>query len=347
MAILIRSGRTKWQPAQKLEFREETHLQQLLYESPDLIVTREEERPAIFMREAGLPGSGFTDLVGVDSLGNILVVETKLAKNQEIRRKVIGQVLEYAAFLWQMPYDRFDELFKNREGKSIAELFSEKADSVPAEEEVKRTIRITENLVRGKFKLLIAVDAINPELEKIIAYLSNFRSGFTLEALEINIYQQGDMEVFVPQRHGQVSPPESVGGTRTIEDVIASAPDEHARHLYELLVEEWQKLGHEVVPGTAGASFKAEINGSEQPIFWAFPTYLQPVLGGLNKRGIPPSLLASYREALAAIPGFDKKRMMSDYRPTIELSSVSVAEIQSFIKASGNLVQGWRGAAQQ
>src|SRR6267154_518338 len=177
MTILVRTRGSKWQSVDKVEFKEETDLQRRLHESPDLIVTRQEERPAVFMREAGLPGSGFTDLVGVDSLGNILIVETKLARNLEIRRKVIGQILEYAAFLWQMSYEDFDDLFKGREGKSIAELFSERADSIPIEEEVKRTVRITGNLAEGRFKLLIAVDAINPELEKIIAYLSNFRSG--------------------------------------------------------------------------------------------------------------------------------------------------------------------------
>ena len=57
------------------------------------------------------PGSGYTDLIGVDTDGNVLVVETKLAKNPEIRRKVIGQVVEYAAYLWQMPFDNSDQIF--------------------------------------------------------------------------------------------------------------------------------------------------------------------------------------------------------------------------------------------
>jgi RecB family endonuclease NucS len=66
----------------------------MLYESPELIPTKVEDQAVIFTREAGLPGSGFTDLVGVDAQGNVLIVETKLARNGEIRRKVIGQVLE-------------------------------------------------------------------------------------------------------------------------------------------------------------------------------------------------------------------------------------------------------------
>jgi hypothetical protein len=77
-----------------VEFAAEAQLQKLLYDSPELIPTSyEEDQPAVFIREAGLPGSGYTDLLGVDERGNILVVETKLARNDEVRRKVIGQVL--------------------------------------------------------------------------------------------------------------------------------------------------------------------------------------------------------------------------------------------------------------
>jgi hypothetical protein len=342
MAILVRRDGKKWQSARKLEFKEESHLQRILFESPDLIVAREDELPVVLMREAGLPGSGYTDLVGVDAAGNILIIETKLAKNPEIRRKVIGQVLEYAAFLWRMRFEDFDELFKSREGKSIRELFSERSDSLPIEE-ITRTI--TENLEQGRFKLLIAVGQINPELEKIIAYVSSFRGGLVLEALEVNLYQEGDTEVFVPQRHGQVSAEtgRSVGAL-TIDEVIANSPNEHSRHLYRVLVDEWIKLGHLVQPASAGASFKADINEQLQPIFWAFPRYVQALMSPLTQRGVPPELLARYRSALASLPGFDKRRMMSDAKPPTELSRISEAEIRGFIMESDKLVDGWRKA---
>src|SRR5207302_5778340 len=110
--------------------------------------------------------SGFTDLVGVDAQGGMLVVETKLARNGEIRRKVIGQVLEYAAYLWGMSFDDFDALFLNRENKSLLELLWQK-DATIDKDQVRQAVG--ENLASGKFQLIIAVDAINPELEKIIA----------------------------------------------------------------------------------------------------------------------------------------------------------------------------------
>src|SRR5690348_13657668 len=110
MAILFRSQGGQWTKVAKLEFANEAELQELIYKSPELI-GGEDHTSVVFTKEAGLPGSGYTDLIGVDTSGNVLIVETKLAKNPEIRRKVIGQVLEYAAYLWRMHYEDFDRYF--------------------------------------------------------------------------------------------------------------------------------------------------------------------------------------------------------------------------------------------
>jgi hypothetical protein len=108
----------------------EAQLQKLLYHSPEFNPTKTEDQAAVFTREAGLPGSGFTDLVGVDAQGSILIVETKLARNGEIRRKVIGQVLEYAAYLWGMSFDDLDRFFLIRKRKSLLELLCEKDPTI-------------------------------------------------------------------------------------------------------------------------------------------------------------------------------------------------------------------------
>jgi len=151
MAIVVRSQGGKWQKATKVEFAAEAQLQKLLYDSPELIPTSyEEDQPAVFIREAGLPGSGYTDLLGVDERGNILVVETKLARNDEVRRKVIGQVLEYAAYLWQMSFEEFDSLFMKREGSSVLDLLEGRNHGI-VREEVRNSI--AHNLSSGAFQL--------------------------------------------------------------------------------------------------------------------------------------------------------------------------------------------------
>jgi RecB family endonuclease NucS len=73
MAIVIRKQGGKWEKTEKVIFADEAQLQKLLYQSPELIPTKTEDQAAVFTREAGLPGSGFTDLVGVDAQGETVV----------------------------------------------------------------------------------------------------------------------------------------------------------------------------------------------------------------------------------------------------------------------------------
>ncbi|MBE9565440.1 MAG: hypothetical protein IMF16_01675, partial [Proteobacteria bacterium] len=190
--VLVRpQGQANWQRADEANFEDEAHLQRLLYENPGLIPFADLgegiSEPRVFVREAGLPGSGHTDLIGVDEGGGITIIECKLATNQEQKRKVVGQVLEYAAFLWQMSYDRFDRLFEKEYGPAgkagLAELVAPEGDTEWSEDDFRGGIG--SNLERGEFCLIIAVDRLNDELRRIIEYLNRRPdSGTTLYAVE-------------------------------------------------------------------------------------------------------------------------------------------------------------------
>ncbi len=308
MAIVIRNQGGKWEKTENVIFADEAQLQKLLYDSPELIPTKVEDQAAIFTREAGLPGSGFTDLVGVDAQGNILIVETKLARNGEIRRKVIGQVLEYAAYLWGMSFDDLDRFFLKREKKSLLNLLYEKDPSID-KDQLKQSVE--GNLASGKFQLIIAVDTINPELEKIIAYVSSRGSELQLEALELGFYKQGQVEILVPQRYGQLNQPQQAQSSRkilTFEEVIQNCLDDHSRKLLTLLGELWEMAGNHVKPGTVGASFQSEIAGKPQPIFWAYPESLQNALSDIRSAGHHPTRSKSIVKPSLNFPGSTGKK---------------------------------------
>lgn len=173
----------------------------------------------------------------MDAQGNILIVETKLARNGEIRRKVIGQVLEYAAYLWGMSFDDLDHFFLKSERKSLLDLLIEKSPAID-KDQLKQNVET--NLASGKFQLIIAVDTINPELEKIIAYMSSRGTELQLEALELELYKQGQVEILVPQRYGQFHQPQQSQSSKkilTFEEIVQSCPDDHSRNLLRLLGE--------------------------------------------------------------------------------------------------------------
>jgi hypothetical protein len=85
------------------------------------------------------------------------------------------------------------------------ELLAEKSPEID-KDLLKQSVE--QNLASGKFQLIIAVDTINPELEKIIAYVSSRGTGLQLEALELELYRQGQVEILVPQRYGQLNQPQ-------------------------------------------------------------------------------------------------------------------------------------------
>ncbi|MFB3881901.1 MAG: hypothetical protein ACE149_11595 [Armatimonadota bacterium] len=205
--ILLRSkGKKGWDQLAESAFRDEAHLQELLYEDPRLIPFADlgegVPEPRVYVREAGLPGSGSTDLIGVDEFGGITIIECKLATNPEQKRKVVGQVLEYAAFLWRMSYDDFERLFEEEyrtAGKSgLAPLVAPPDDAEWSEEEFRANVE--SSLSVGNFVLVIAVDSLNEELRRIVEY-RNRRSGDgeTLCAVEMSYFSSADHEVLAPR----------------------------------------------------------------------------------------------------------------------------------------------------
>lgn len=78
----------------------EAELQTFLKEHPDLIPLEEidlKAQPLLCIGwEVGL-ASGTESILYIDPSGLLTVVETKLKRNPEARREVVGQILEYAA----------------------------------------------------------------------------------------------------------------------------------------------------------------------------------------------------------------------------------------------------------
>jgi len=209
--ILIRDSDTKkWKSAGPVSAKAESELQKLLVESPSLVTIdeiREDVSPLTFaLTEFGLPGSGSTDVLAFTSQGDIAIIECKLAANPEIKRKVIGQILEYASYLWQMSYEQIDNRIQQLKGKNLAELVAESIAGEWDEELFRNGVKQT--LDDGSFILVIVVDEINEELRRIIKYVNECsKSAFSLHALEMNRYQADKIEVLVPHLHGVSTKP--------------------------------------------------------------------------------------------------------------------------------------------
>lgn len=71
----------------------------------------------VHLDSENIPTVNAIGLLGINDEWNIFIIETKLAKNDEIRRKIIGQILEYSVFLHIKDVDWLDEIVKNKSTK--------------------------------------------------------------------------------------------------------------------------------------------------------------------------------------------------------------------------------------
>jgi hypothetical protein len=198
----------KWHTVQSAAFQNEAELQKLLANEPSLISISEVRECAdtlvLAIREFPV-AIGSIDILGFTKNGDIAIIECKLANNPEVKRKVIGQVLEYGASLWNMSYEELDSIIKNLQKKPLAELISEQINDPTWDEELFRQ-NITQNLANGNFVLMIVVDLINDDLSNIIKFINSAGTpAFSLAALEMQKYQHEGTEMLVPHVFGTVT----------------------------------------------------------------------------------------------------------------------------------------------
>ncbi|WP_369134635.1 hypothetical protein [Modestobacter sp. I12A-02662] len=190
--VLIRQQGGAWSAPTSHGYANEAELQELLFLQPSLIEGVSAE--AVAVREFST-GVGPADLVIVDVDGSLTVVECKLASNADIRRTIIGQVIDYAARLAELAPADFVEQWHSQEGPSLNALFDSRPDDPRGALET--------NLSAGVFTLVLAVDAINEDLRRIVRFLNTHTSaGMRLLAIELRRAVHGSTEVLIPTVYG-------------------------------------------------------------------------------------------------------------------------------------------------
>jgi hypothetical protein len=328
MKILIRNSLApKWEVVESFEYLAENELQKLLAESPSLISIseiREDSAPLVAaIREVGLPGSGYTDILAFSPKGDVVILECKLAANPEIKRKVIAQVLEYGAYLWGMSYEDLNMLVLNRTNKNLAELVGEAAGDPEWDEEGFRS-SVEEYLRRGAFILVIAVDEMNEELSRTIRYLNTCGNPeFAFTALEMRRFQKADIEILVPHLFGAVkTDAEKKHETRrkqwTKEEFFEAARVGVNPTTFELLVDiyTWAEgkadrllFGIGQIKGSF--TFYYLINGKTISVFSVYTTGGLVINYGSMSTHVSEDLLMGFHRALVEIPPF--KSITADF----------------------------------
>lgn len=207
--LLIRDENGQENIVQETALLAEKSLHDVLTQHPELIPADDLEigEAVVVGRESGLD-TGYADLVLLDRSAQICLVEVKKEGNPDTRR-VIAQLLDYAASLWQMSADTFEhdvlhpylrflgtaEQDLNGLAEFAAERFqSQGEDSEEAFDDFSR--RLEQNLASGKFRLLVVAPSIPPGVQQVIEYMN--AQGLLIYGLEVSFFN-GPAECFVPR----------------------------------------------------------------------------------------------------------------------------------------------------
>jgi hypothetical protein len=141
---------------------------------------------------------GPIDLVYVTPRGRLVIVEVKLWRNPEARRKVIGQILDYAKELSQWNYESFDAAVRaaGRVGNRSADppgLFDIAVQVNSSIDEPRFVDSVTQSLQRGDFLLMIVGDGIREGAGAIAQFLEGHGTlQFTFGLVEMAIHRMPD-----------------------------------------------------------------------------------------------------------------------------------------------------------
>ena len=185
----------------------EDWLQDLLYNHPHSLPIAE-INPSFaglipICREMLTP-AGPLDVLYATREGRLAVLEAKLWRNPEARRKVIGQILDYAKELSHWTYETLDAAVRaarRRDQGDARSLFEVVRDQHADLDEAQFIDSVSRSLRRGDLLLLIAGDGIRENVGAITNFIEDHGTlHFTFGLVEMAIYRMPDGKHLVQPR---------------------------------------------------------------------------------------------------------------------------------------------------
>lgn len=200
---------------------------------------------------------------------------------------------------------------------------------------------VTNRLLSGEFRIIIAVDLINDELRRTIEYLTQGPSRLEIFALELTFFASGDREILVPQLHGATPPaqaseirstPSQWDAPRFFSDAKEKGVSENQLSIMRDLLEFGESEASRIYWGRGKETGSFTFHFLRNDTVYSFFTVLsdgriQINFGWLREK-LDLSLLQPYRDSLLAIDGFSKVNVRDDYKswPTLKVEKVFQVE---------------------
>ncbi|WP_266019677.1 PDDEXK family nuclease [Brucella intermedia] len=134
-------------------------------------------------------GHGFIDNLYLTPSGDIVIVETKLWRNSQMRREVVAQLLDYVAALSRMNYDAFEAAVSRGQDAS-ARIYDLVRDHPEALDEPLFVDAVANNLRRGRMLAIVLGDGIRTETEALADLLQGHAGAhFTFALVELAVWK--------------------------------------------------------------------------------------------------------------------------------------------------------------
>lgn len=201
-------------------YSSEEQLQNLIAKYPNILPGKQIDsfRPRrwiLVSREMGLPDEEAgsqrwsVDHLFLDQYGIPTLVEVKRTSNTQIRREVVGQMLDYAAnAVLHLPLEAIQQKFKSNhqdmESDLVLEDFltTEGSEEEPDLEDFWQQVKT--NLRTGKVRLIFVADKIPQSLEQIVAFLNSQMKRTEVLAVEVQQFvSESGLKTLVPRLLGQ------------------------------------------------------------------------------------------------------------------------------------------------
>lgn len=206
------NGRGMPEPLRRLPLQDtgqynERWVQELVHHSPSVLPINSVESafwPAIPVCMELPLRSGYLDNLLLTPSGNLVVVECKLWRNFEARRKVFAQIVDYAKDLQALSYPDLEKAIRTARSEADYSLFGavmESADEDARVDESTFLDAVSRNLRRGRFLLAIVGDGVSENLEDMTEFLqqhAGLHFGLVLVQLAVHELPNGSELVVVP-----------------------------------------------------------------------------------------------------------------------------------------------------
>ena len=266
----------------------EDDLQELLENYPDLIpgdqISLETPRKWILVkREAGIPSEDngsdrwFLDHLFLDQDGIPTLIEAKRSCNPEIRRQIVGQMIEYASNFtshWTLEMIKANvELLHGGVEHILEESLSEIFDLEEVFSLENYWLNVDKNLQAGKIRMIFIADRIPSELRTMVEFLNSQMNPAEVFAVEVPQYTGEGLRVLAPRLIGQTMRSKAKkqysranvrwDETSFFEAAKKSLPVETEYHSLRMLYEECKQMGCSFTWGTGkiDGSFSVKFPG--------------------------------------------------------------------------------------